>query len=506
MTTGNPRRRINQMKRTVTESYCVTFEVKVKPSDLPEIDRRTECARQVYNTCLGQCQKRWRLIRSIPEWRAALKELQALNRKPELSPDEKSHQKSLRQRLKAIEQNEGFSEYALHAYALTVNRHFGSLLGVNEMQKAATFAWRTFERYRFGNAKKVRFKRRDDPILIENKSNVTGLRLKDDKVLWGSKHARTLEFPIIVRRNDKYAQQTFLDKTKFIRFFKRTIRGKRRFFIQAVKEGTPPPKHRQYGDGKPTVGIDLSPSTLVAYSPEAAVIEELAPDCESIEAAIRRINRAIDRSYRATNPEAYNENGTFKKGYRLVPSKRCQKLMAERKELFRKQAAVRKQSHEKAANKLIAQSTDIKVEDTVVSSWTARAKETSVNRKNGKNRSKKRFGKTVARRAPAMLLAIIDRKLKYRGYALKRVVSRKVKASQFDHSTGQYRKKRLCDRWCVIDGHWVQRDLYSAFLISHVTGKNLDTIDRKACCDDWMNFLKLQDEVLKTCDKNLGIF
>ena len=125
---------------------------------------------------------------------------------------------------------------------------------------------------------------------------------------------------------------------------------------------------------------------------------------------------------------------------------------------------------------------------------------------NGKIRSKKRFGKTVTRRAPALLLAIIDRKLKYRGYSLKRVVSRKVKASQYDHSTGQYRKKRLCDRWCVIDGHRVQRDLYSAFLISHVTGKNLDTIDRKACCDDWMNFLKLQDEVLKSCDKNLGIF
>ena len=343
-------------------------------------------------------------------------------------------------------------------------------------------------------------------ITIENKSNATGLRLKSDKVLWGGKHTRTLEFPIIVKRNDTYAQQTFLDKTKFIRFFQRTIRGKRRFFIQAVKEGMPPPKKRQYGEGKPAVGIDLSPSTLVAYSPEAAVIEELAPDCEDIEAALRRVNRAIDRSYRATNPEAYNENGTFKKGCRLVPSRRCQKLIAERKELFRKQAAVRKQSQEKAANELIAQSTDIKVEDTAVTSWAARAKETTVNRKNGKIHSKKRFGRTVARRAPAMLLSIIDRKLKYRGYALKRVISRQVKASQFDHSTGQYRKKRLCDRWCVIDGHRVQRDLYSAFLISHVTGKSLDTIDRKACCDDWMNFLKLQDEVLKTCDKNLGIF
>lgn len=506
MMTGNPRRQATLMNRTVTVSYCITFEVKVNPSDMPEIDRRRECARQVYNTCLGQCQKHWRQIRSIPEWRSALKELQVLNRKNDLSPDEKSRQKALRQQMKAIEQTHGFSEYALQAYALKVNQHFENAEGSGELQKTATIAWRTFERYRFGNAKKVRFKRRGDPITIENKTNSFGLRLKDDKVLWGSKHTRTLKFPIVVKRNDAYAQQTFLDKTKFIRFFERTIRGKRRFFIQAVKEGTPPPKNRQYGVGKPAVGIDLSPSTLVAYSPEEAVIEELAPDCENIEAVLRRVNRAIDRSYRATNPDAYNENGTLKKGCRLVPSKRCQKLMAERKELFRKQAAIRKQSHEKAANKLIAQSTDIKVEDTAVSSWTARAKETTVNRKNGKNRSKKRFGKTVARRAPAMLLAIIDRKLKYRGYALKRVVSRKVRASQFDHSTGQYRKKRLCDRWCVIDGHRVQRDLYSAFLISHVTGKNLDTIDRKACCDDWMNFLKLQDEVLKTCDKNLGIF
>ena len=494
------------MNRTVTESYCITFEVKVNPSDLPEIDRRVECARQVYNTILGHCLTLWRAVHGLPEWRRALRELQALNRKANLTSDEKQRQKELRRQLKSIEQAQGLSEYAMHAFALTVTRHFGNPLGAHELQKAATFAWRTFERYRFGNSKKVRFKRRGDPITVESKSNVTGLRLKGDKVLWGSKYARTLEFPLIVKRNDTYAQQTFLDKTKFIRFFERTIRGKRRFFIQAVKEGTPPPKKRQYGEGKPAIGIDLSPSTLVAYSPEKAVIEELAKSCEDIEASLRRVNRAINRSYRATNSESYNENGTFKKGCRLVPSKRCQKLQAKRKELFRKQAAVRKQSHEKAANDLIARSTDIKVEDTAVTSWTARAKETTVNRKNGKTRSKKRFGKTVARRAPAMLLAIIDRKLKYRGYALKRIVSRRVKASQYDHSTGQYRKKRLCDRWCVIDSHRVQRDLYSAFLISHVTGKNLDTIDRKACCDDWMNFLKLQDEVLKTCDKNLGIF
>ena len=246
------------MNRTATESYCITLEVKAHPSGLPEIGRRTECARQFYNTCLGQCRKRWRQIRSIPEWRSALKALQALNRKAELSSEEKSRRKALRQQLKAIEQAHGFSEYALHAHALTISRHFGSPLGVNEMQKAATFAWRAFDRCRFGNARKVRFKRRGDPVIIENKSNATGLRLRDDKALWGSRHARTLEFPLIVKRGDACAQQTFLDKAKFIRFLERAIRGRRRFFIQAVKEGTPPPKKRQHGEGNSAVGIDLS--------------------------------------------------------------------------------------------------------------------------------------------------------------------------------------------------------------------------------------------------------
>ncbi len=52
----------------------------------------------------------------------------------------------------------------------------------------------------------------------------------------------------------------------------------------------------------------------------------------------------------------------------------------------------------------------------------------------------------------------------------------------------------------------MQRDLYSAFLIAHVTGKELNTIDREACVADWMNFLKTQEEALRTCDKSLGIF
>lgn len=79
---------------------------------------------------------------AIPNFRvsAPVRSQLTLNRKVKLYPDEKSRQKTLRQQLRAIAYSAGFSEHDFHAYALTVNRHFGSPLGVNEMQKTATFA------------------------------------------------------------------------------------------------------------------------------------------------------------------------------------------------------------------------------------------------------------------------------------------------------------------------------------------------------------------------------
>lgn len=100
--TGNLRRQVSRMNCAATESYCVMFEVQVNPSDLPEIKRRAECARQICNTCLGRCQKQGCPIHSIPVWRSALCELQTPNRKVNLSPDEKYRQKTLRQQLRAI--------------------------------------------------------------------------------------------------------------------------------------------------------------------------------------------------------------------------------------------------------------------------------------------------------------------------------------------------------------------------------------------------------------------
>ena len=61
----------------------------------------------------------------------------------------------------------------------------------------------------------------------------------------------------------------------------------------------------------------------------------------------------------------------------------------------------------------------------------------------GKYKRKKRFGRSLAKKAPSMLLTIIDRKLKYFGEELIEINTYEAKASQLNHFDETYTKKSL---------------------------------------------------------------
>lgn len=60
-----------------------------------------------------------------------------------------------------------------------------------------------------------------------------------------------------------------------------------------------------------------------------------------------------------------------------------------------------------------------------------RAKKTRKN-KQGKNLSKKRFGKSIANKAPALFVTVLEKALQKHGGALIHINTWKAKASQFD--------------------------------------------------------------------------
>jgi len=111
----------------------------------------------------------------------------------------------------------------------------------------------------------------------------------------------------------------------------------------------------------------------------------------------------------------------------------------------------------------------------------------------GKINNKKRFGKSLAKKAPAKLIEIINRKLNYLEKEILKINTWKVKASRYNHIEDKYIKKKLNERWNIIDGNKIQRDLYSAFLILNVKN-DLETIDKELCNKNYKKFKENHDK------------
>ena len=188
------------------------------------------------------------------------------------------------------------------------------------------------------------------------------------------------------------------------------------------------------------------------------------------------------------------ENGTIIKGNKdkWIKSNRYIRTQHELGELQRKNAAIRKQSHNRLVNYLLTLGTDIKVEKMNYLGLQKRTKNTTINEKTNKFNKKKRFGKSLANKAPSMFLTILDNKLKWIDKRLSKINTTKVKASQYNHLTNEYVKKKLSERWNDFGDFKIQRDLYSAFLIMN-TKNDLNEIDRDLCFEKFDRFKELHD-------------
>ena len=210
----------------------------------------------------------------------------------------------------------------------------------------------------------------------------------------------------------------------------------------------------------------------------------------------------MDRSRRATNPEYFNENGTIKKLRRVNGKKQRRewkysnnyiRLRNEYRELNRRLASIRKMEHCILANELLEHGTIFIVEDMDYKALQKRAKETKINEKTGRAHSKKRYGKSISRCAPAMFISVLSQKAaRYNGRVVK-VSTFKTKASQFDHTDESYTKKKLSQRFAKLsDGTVVQRDIYSAYLLFHLNS-NLKTYNVKTLKEDFPQFMELHN-------------
>ena len=291
---------------------------------------------------------------------------------------------------------------------------------------------------------------------------------------------------------------------KVLTVVRRLVRGKYKYYLQMSIEGEKPQKGRTLGKGN--VGIDLGPTTVAVSGENVVSIDKLASKCDNIQEEITRLSRKIDRSRRANNPQNFNDDGTIKRGIKLVwsDSKRYKELRQELAELRRKQAAIRKQQHIDRANVLLKEGDTFIVENNQISSWTTRAKETKLNEKTGKIQKKKRFGKSVANHAPSMFVSILENKVKSLGGEVVKVDTKNA-ASQYDFTDNSFTKHELKERNVTLsNGDTHQRDMLAAFNLQHLKYDKAETkqYDTEAMAADYERFCQLeQEEILRYKNK-----
>lgn len=389
----------------------------------------------------------------------------------------------------------GLTEYSLHADVKEMQKHFKKNIDSFTAQKIATTLWRSYNKLFYGNGKRVYYKKYGNMNSLEGKSNSTGIRFVDEHLIWNG-----LNIPAVIYWNNPYEYNAMQSEISYCRIVRKFVRNKYKFYVQVVFKGTPPTKiNKETGEikhslGEGDVGLDIGTSTIAISSNTDVKLLILADKVQNIEDEKRRLLRKMDRSRRATNLENYNEDGTVRKqGSKKVfwnKSNHYVKYQNQLKELYRKQADVRKYQHECLANYIISIGNNVYVEQMNFAGLQKRVKTEQDD--SGKFKRKKRFGKSLANRAPAMLMTIINRKLAYYGLELIEINTFKAKASQFNHMTGEYHKKPLSQRWNDLNGVKIQRDLYSAFLIMNISD-DLENFDIKKCNDRFDNFKMLHD-------------
>lgn len=502
-----------------TPSFVLTLPLLCEPYQTTQLDKLFRISCNIYNSLVADRLKALRQMERTKEWKNVQESLCYLYKQKKILGDEelKKLAQPLHTKRNDILARHGFSEYAFQAKVQTWRNHHKRLINTHVAQKIASAAWDKFSAYLFGNGKSVSFVPNTGFLSIEGKTNNTGIIFKDGFIKVG-KTKIPVKMPKTESKasSDRYETEALAPRVKYCRI-KRVWKNGWQYFVQLILEGEPPAKRDRNGGllhpmGTGLVGHDIGTQTLAYCSDKDVGLVELCPEARNIDRELRRINRAMDRSRRATNPGMFDSEGRIvpvdrlpaeckvvvrgKERRQWVESKRYKELASRRRTLFQKQKASRIQQHRELANRMLALGDEHYIEQMRFRGLAKKAKEAKKS-KTGKNLSRKRFGKSIANKAPALFVNILEAKVTGAGGSFHKIKTWEAKASQYNHLDRTYNKKKLSQRWNAMpDGKRIQRDLYSAFLIQN-TNNTLDGFDEALCNEHYDDFCCLHDREIE---------
>lgn len=500
------------MKRTSTPSFVATFGLRYEPWQRDKLDKLFQADNYIYNALVKDCKKAMAQLERTRAWRrnkAGIASIFAVMDKDNPSREHRESLKALYAQRQDMLAQYGLGEYAFHTRVQKYRKHHKKLVNTHIAQTTATAVWRKFEAYLFGNGEEITCRSWQNNRSIEGKNNTNA-------IIYHKGVLRVCGMKIPVNPpNNTYEQECLTHRVKYCRLVRIPWNADDWLYqVQLVLEDEPPvkidPKTGEmiHAIGRGRAGIDIGTQTVAFVSHDFVALEELADKANMRYRELQLIERAMDRSRRGTNPEFFNPDGTVIPADKLPPellkpnrkrrwvrSEHYNELARKKRYLYAKLVRLRRCQHNAMANRYLTHGDEFYIEDMNFAALSKKAKaQKAEDLKPGeKFRRRKRFGRSIAHKAPAGFVSTLERKVIQQGGSFQGINTWEAKASQYDHLSREYNKKKLSRRWHHFkDGRRSQRDLYSAFLIMN-TNNTLNGFDQALCDANFEQFLALHD-------------
>ena len=489
----------------MNSTFTLTLKLDINKNEEVYLNKVFHYANHIYNVGVKEVKRRLNKLYKDKTYQIIMKNY---SKTKKISNKEKALLKEIRTQY-GLNSKRSIEEY------LKKNRYqFEKYIDATATQIIAKDLFNAVEKILYGDGENIHFKKYKNCKSISGKSNKQGIRINENFEMIYQHH----KYKVVVKPKDVYVQtilsyinfeQTKLsrkdrnlnDKEYAINFcrIKRKRKGNRyKYYIEINLQGVPP--HKAINPKSDKVGIDIGTSIIAVYSNDDIIFKELNDGIEKIDKEIAILNRKADKLRRINNPNNFNLNGTIKKNTKTFKkvwynSNKMKFIYNKISTLYSKRSAKLRQFQNILAKEIIGYGETIYIENMNYKALAKKSKKTEISEKTGKCKKKKRFGKSIGVHAPARLISIIETKLSYDNRTLVKVDNKAIKASQFNHITGEYVPAKLNQRWKTLDHNInVQRDLYSAFILSNV--ENSTEIDIQSCFDNFEIFKIKHDELM----------